>query len=49
LKSALVAYHRANHSLWDSELHWLQFTINSAQHDSMKCASISLMFGFTCQ
>jgi hypothetical protein len=27
LKSALIAYHYTNHSLWDSELHWLQFAL----------------------
>jgi hypothetical protein len=46
LKSALIAYHHADHSLWDSELHWLQFAFNSAHHESVKCALISLMFGF---
>jgi hypothetical protein len=46
LKSALIAYHHADHSLWDSELHWLQFAFNSAHHESVKCAPISLMFGF---
>jgi hypothetical protein len=47
LKSALVAFHHANHSLWDSELHWLQFTINLVHRESVKCAPISVMFDFT--
>jgi hypothetical protein len=47
LKSALIAYHHAKHSAWDSELHWLQFAFNSTHHESVKCAPIFLMFGFT--
>jgi transposase InsO family protein len=46
-KSALIAYHYTNHCLWDSELHWLQFAFNSAHHESVKCAPISLMLAFT--
>jgi hypothetical protein len=36
LKSALIAYHHANHSAWGSELHWLQFAFNSTHHESVK-------------
>jgi transposase InsO family protein len=47
LKSTLIAYHHHDHSLWDSELHWLQFAFNSAQHESLKCTPVSLMLGFS--
>jgi hypothetical protein len=47
LKSALIAYHHANHALWDSELHWLQFAFNTARHESSGCTPVSLMFAFS--
>jgi hypothetical protein len=37
---------RVYDSLWDSELHWLQFAFNSAHHESVKLAPNSLMLAF---
>ncbi|KAJ4440805.1 hypothetical protein ANN_10651 [Periplaneta americana] len=46
LRSALIAYHAQDHTLWDSHLDWLQLAFNSARHQSHKLIPFSLMMAY---
>lgn len=46
IKSALIAYHSADHSEWDLNLEWLQYAFNTAIHESHKSTPFSLLLGF---
>lgn len=46
LRAALIAFHGADHSKWDSSLHWLSLAFNCAAHESLKFSPFSIMFGF---
>lgn len=46
LKSAFIAFHSADHSRWESQLHWLQFLFNMAKHEAHKETPFSLMMEF---
>jgi hypothetical protein len=45
--AALIAYHHRDHSRWDENVGWLQFSFNSAHHDSHKSTPFSLMLAYT--
>ncbi|KAJ4437510.1 hypothetical protein ANN_17655, partial [Periplaneta americana] len=46
LKNVLIAYHADDHSRWDSNLHWIQFALNTAKHESTNSTPFSLFFPF---
>lgn len=46
LKSALIAYHSSDHTRWDTNLHWIQFALNTARHESTIATPFSLFHRF---
>ena len=46
LRSALIAYHSADHRSWDQNLFWLSFAFNCARHEAHRQTPVSLVFGF---
>lgn len=46
LRSALIAFSAGNHASWDKNLHWLQFSFNSARHESHGEVPFNLVMAF---
>jgi transposase InsO family protein len=46
LRAALIAYHINAHSMWDTQLHWIQVAFKMAQHEANKATSFEVIFPF---
>lgn len=47
LRSALIAYHHKDHSLWDRSLPWLTLAFNTAKHETHLSTPARLLLGYS--
>jgi transposase InsO family protein len=46
LRAALIAYHSNAHTMWDTQLDWLQLAFNTAQHEATGATPFEVIFPF---